>query len=176
MFKSNGSGAFSVSLPNDYDVSVAFGEGNYCSNRNARAEGCSRQQRHCHNAEMAVFKTGTNDTVNLVTFRLRTVSFRTARPAWCLRWRPHGARGGGGADAPVAARLLGPAQHVAVAWSGGKDSTATLTLLIHLIDAGELPQPEALYVFYADTRQELPPLQAAAERSWPSCGSATGSR
>ncbi|HEV7658818.1 MAG TPA: phosphoadenosine phosphosulfate reductase family protein [Allosphingosinicella sp.] len=53
--------------------------------------------------------------------------------------------------------------HVAVAWSGGKDSTATLTLLIHLIDAGELAQPERLYVFYADTRQELPPLQAAAE-------------
>lgn len=64
--------------------------------------------------------------------------------------------------------------HVAVAWSGGKDSTATLTLLIHLIDAGELPQPECLYVFYADTRQELPPIQAAAdaimaklrERNW----------
>jgi DNA sulfur modification protein DndC len=64
--------------------------------------------------------------------------------------------------------------HVAVAWSGGKDSTATLTLLIHLIDAGELPRPDRLYVFYADTRQELPPLQAAAEaimaklreRSW----------
>jgi DNA sulfur modification protein DndC len=54
-------------------------------------------------------------------------------------------------------------KHVAVAWSGGKDSTATLTLLIHLIDAGELPQPEVLYVFYADTRQELPPIQAAAE-------------
>jgi DNA sulfur modification protein DndC len=54
-------------------------------------------------------------------------------------------------------------QHVAIAWSGGKDSTATLTLLIHLIDVGELPQPERLYVFYADTRQELPPLQAAAE-------------
>lgn len=53
--------------------------------------------------------------------------------------------------------------HIAVAWSGGKDSTATLTLLIHLIDAGELPQPECLYVFYADTRQELPPLQLAAE-------------
>ncbi|HYI43710.1 MAG TPA: phosphoadenosine phosphosulfate reductase family protein [Sphingomicrobium sp.] len=53
--------------------------------------------------------------------------------------------------------------HIAVAWSGGKDSTATLTLLIHLIDAGELPQPERLYVFYADTRQELPPIQAAAE-------------
>lgn len=54
-------------------------------------------------------------------------------------------------------------RHVAVAWSGGKDSTATLTLLIHLIDSGELPQPERLYVFYADTRQELPPLQASAE-------------
>ncbi|HET7255579.1 MAG TPA: phosphoadenosine phosphosulfate reductase family protein [Xanthobacteraceae bacterium] len=52
--------------------------------------------------------------------------------------------------------------HVAVAWSGGKDSTATLTLLVHLIEAGELPQPERLYVFYADTRQELPPLQEAA--------------
>ncbi len=54
--------------------------------------------------------------------------------------------------------------HVAVAWSGGKDSTATLTLLIHLIDSGELPQPERLFVFYADTRQELPPLQQAADK------------
>lgn len=49
-------------------------------------------------------------------------------------------------------------QHIAVAWSGGKDSTATLTLIIHLIDSGELPQPERLYVLYADTRQELPPI------------------
>lgn len=54
-------------------------------------------------------------------------------------------------------------QHVAVAWSGGKDSTATLTLLIALIDAGLLPQPDVLHVFYADTRQELPPIQVAAE-------------
>ena len=54
-------------------------------------------------------------------------------------------------------------QHIAIAWSGGKDSTATLTLIIHLIDAGELPRPERLYVFYADTRQELPPIQMAAE-------------
>ncbi|WP_426163001.1 phosphoadenosine phosphosulfate reductase family protein [Sandarakinorhabdus sp. DWP1-3-1] len=53
--------------------------------------------------------------------------------------------------------------HVAVAWSGGKDSTATLTMIIHLIDAGELPQPQRLWVFYADTRQELPPIAAAAE-------------
>lgn len=54
-------------------------------------------------------------------------------------------------------------EHVAVAWSGGKDSTAILTLLIHFIDAGLLPQPSRLYVLYADTRQELPPIQASAE-------------
>lgn len=57
----------------------------------------------------------------------------------------------------------GKHQHYAIAWSGGKDSTATLTVLIHLIDSGALPQPERLFVFYADTRQELPPLQEAAE-------------
>lgn len=54
--------------------------------------------------------------------------------------------------------------HVALAWSGGKDSTATLTLLIHLIESGELPHPGVLHVFYADTRQELPPIQMAAEQ------------
>jgi DNA sulfur modification protein DndC len=53
--------------------------------------------------------------------------------------------------------------HYAIAWSGGKDSTATLTLVIHLIDTGRIPQPEVLHVFYADTRQELPPIQHAAE-------------
>ena len=55
-------------------------------------------------------------------------------------------------------------EHVAVAWSGGKDSTALLTIVIHLIDAGLLPQPERLWVFYADTRQELPPIQRSAEQ------------
>lgn len=55
-------------------------------------------------------------------------------------------------------------EHVAVAWSGGKDSTATLTVLIHLIEAGELQRPAKLFVFYADTRQELPPIQLAAEQ------------
>lgn len=55
-------------------------------------------------------------------------------------------------------------EHVAIAWSGGKDSTATLTLMIHLIEAGELPRPARLFVFYADTRQELPPIQIAAEQ------------
>ena len=64
--------------------------------------------------------------------------------------------------------------HIAVAWSGGKDSTATLTLIVHLIEAGELPRPERIHVFYADTRMELPPIQEAAtaimaklrERAW----------
>jgi DNA sulfur modification protein DndC len=55
-------------------------------------------------------------------------------------------------------------EHWGVAWSGGKDSTATLTLLLHLIDMGRLPAPKTLTVYYADTRQELPPLAIAAER------------
>lgn len=52
--------------------------------------------------------------------------------------------------------------HWAVSWSGGKDSTATLTLLLHMFDAGIVQRPERLTVLYADTRQELPPLYAAA--------------
>lgn len=52
--------------------------------------------------------------------------------------------------------------HWAVAWSGGKDSTATLTYLIHLLDSGQLKRPERLTVFFADTRMELPPLYFAA--------------
>ena len=54
-------------------------------------------------------------------------------------------------------------RHIAVAWSGGKDSTALLTLLIHLIDIGELAQPERLHVFLADTRMEMGPIQAAVQ-------------
>lgn len=54
--------------------------------------------------------------------------------------------------------------HWAIAWSGGKDSSATLTLIVHFIESGQLPAPKTLSVFYADTRQELPPLQAAAEQ------------
>ena len=52
--------------------------------------------------------------------------------------------------------------HWAVAWSGGKDSTATLTFLIHAIDSGLVEPPKHLHVLYADTRQELPPLYASA--------------
>jgi len=54
--------------------------------------------------------------------------------------------------------------HWGVAWSGGKDSSATLTLLIYLIDTGKIRRPRTLTVFYADTRQELLPLAASARQ------------
>ena len=53
-------------------------------------------------------------------------------------------------------------KHWAIAWSGGKDSTALVTLVIWLIKSGQLPRPETLTVLYADTRMELVPLAAAA--------------
>lgn len=52
--------------------------------------------------------------------------------------------------------------HWGIAWSGGKDSSATLTMVIWLIKTGRLQAPQSLTVFYADTRQELPPLAIAA--------------
>lgn len=62
-------------------------------------------------------------------------------------------------------QAYGPAhEHWGIAWSGGKDSSATLTLIIHLIQIGQLAAPKSLTVFYADTRQELPPLAIAAAR------------
>lgn len=48
-----------------------------------------------------------------------------------------------------------------VAFSGGKDSSLLLTLLLHLILTGQIPPPEELHVLYADTRIELPPLAHA---------------
>lgn len=55
-------------------------------------------------------------------------------------------------------------EHWGIAWSGGKDSTATLTLIVYLIDAGLIQRPKSLTVFYADTRQELPPLAISANK------------
>lgn len=52
--------------------------------------------------------------------------------------------------------------HWAIAYSGGKDSTAVVTLITHLVETGAIPKPETLTILYADTRMELPPLQAAA--------------
>jgi DNA sulfur modification protein DndC len=53
-------------------------------------------------------------------------------------------------------------QHWCVAYSGGKDSSATVTLIAHLINTGQIPTPRTLTVLYADTRMELPPLQLSA--------------
>jgi len=53
-------------------------------------------------------------------------------------------------------------RHWVFAYSGGKDSSATLTAVIYLILEGEVPMPESITVLYADTRLEIPPLQAAA--------------
>lgn len=54
--------------------------------------------------------------------------------------------------------------HWGIAWSGGKDSSATLTLVIWLIDTGRIKPPKTFTVFYADTRQELLPLANAASQ------------
>lgn len=53
-------------------------------------------------------------------------------------------------------------RHWAIAFSGGKDSSATVTLVVHLMETGQIPRPESLTILYADTRQELPPLHLAA--------------
>lgn len=54
-------------------------------------------------------------------------------------------------------------EHWCVAWSGGKDSTALVTLVVWLILAGKVPAPRTLTVLYADTRLELLPLWLAAQ-------------
>ncbi|WJR66983.1 phosphoadenosine phosphosulfate reductase family protein [Neorhizobium sp. CSC1952] len=62
-------------------------------------------------------------------------------------------------------QAYGPAHdHWVFAFSGGKDSTATLTVIMHLMDAGRLDPPKTITVLYADTRMELPPLAIAAAR------------
>jgi len=53
-------------------------------------------------------------------------------------------------------------RHWAMAFSGGKDSTAAVTVTVHLIQTGAVPKPDSLTVFYADTRMELAPLHASA--------------
>lgn len=53
-------------------------------------------------------------------------------------------------------------RHWCIAYSGGKDSSATVTLIAHLIKTNQIPAPKSLIVLYADTRMELPPLQMSA--------------
>lgn len=55
-------------------------------------------------------------------------------------------------------------QHWCVAYSGGKDSSATASFVAWAIRTGLVAPPESLTVLYADTRQELQPLWAAAQR------------
>jgi DNA sulfur modification protein DndC len=68
-------------------------------------------------------------------------------------------------------------EYWSVAYSGGKDSTALLTLTVHLIETGRVPKPKKLFVLYGDTRMELTPLHTAAmaimrdlsKRDWIEC-------
>lgn len=54
--------------------------------------------------------------------------------------------------------------HWAIAWSGGKDSTTLLTLVVYLFESGKVQRPKTLTVMYADTRMELVPLWVAAQQ------------
>lgn len=49
-----------------------------------------------------------------------------------------------------------------IAFSGGKDSSTSLTVIVYLIASGQVKAPETLTILYADTRMELPPLHHAA--------------
>lgn len=53
-------------------------------------------------------------------------------------------------------------RHWALAYSGGKDSSATASFVVWAIQSGQVPAPESLTILYADTRQEFPPLQQTA--------------
>lgn len=60
-------------------------------------------------------------------------------------------------------RSYGPRyEHWCAAYSGGKDSTAAVTVLTHLLATGRVRPPSSLTVLYADTRMELPPLHCGA--------------
>ena len=54
--------------------------------------------------------------------------------------------------------------HWVIAYSGGKDSTATVAFVRWAIQSGRVTAPRSLTVLYADTRMELPPLQQGAMR------------
>lgn len=55
-------------------------------------------------------------------------------------------------------------RHWSVAYSGGKDSSATVAFVAWAIKSGKVPAPESLTILYADTRMEYPPLQQTAAR------------
>ena len=49
-------------------------------------------------------------------------------------------------------------RHWAICFSGGKDSATVVSVVIWLIETGQVPAPESLTVLMSDTRMELPPL------------------
>lgn len=55
-------------------------------------------------------------------------------------------------------------RHWCIAYSGGKDSSATVSFVRWSIRNGFVKAPEKLFVLYADTRQELTPLWTTADR------------
>jgi DNA sulfur modification protein DndC len=52
--------------------------------------------------------------------------------------------------------------HWAIAFSGGKDSSATVAAVVWLIEQGKVKAPKTLTVLMSDTRMELPPLFTTA--------------
>ena len=52
--------------------------------------------------------------------------------------------------------------HWVIAFSGGKDSSSLVTFVAWAIREGHVRAPLSLTVLYADTRMELPPLNASA--------------
>lgn len=52
--------------------------------------------------------------------------------------------------------------HWAIAFSGGKDSSAVVSAVVHLIETGRVQAPKSLTVLMSDTRMELPPLFSTA--------------
>ena len=48
--------------------------------------------------------------------------------------------------------------HWAIAFSGGKDSSALVAAVVFLIESGRVKAPKSLTVLMSDTRMELPPL------------------
>lgn len=52
--------------------------------------------------------------------------------------------------------------HWAIAYSGGKDSTTLVTVVIDLIASKRVQKPKSLTVLYADTRMEIPHLHFGA--------------
>lgn len=53
-------------------------------------------------------------------------------------------------------------RHWTISFSGGKDSSATLAIVLYLIEAGLIQRPDTLTVLYADTGLELLPLHHTA--------------